>query len=117
MPNSTHQPRPLPLWTNLGSLPWVQQFAHSEEEKLKFYITSFSSCLCNSACHLQSVDHVGHVVSESGDLEYWELEFISLTLVLLFGITQPLQTCLIMPVQARHPPPHLDHCSHTCETP
>ena len=40
-----------------------------EEEKLKFYITFFS-CLCNSACPLQSLDHVGHVVSESGDLQY-----------------------------------------------
>ena len=42
----------------------------SEEEKLTFYITSFSFCLCNSACLLRSLDHVGHVVSESGDLEY-----------------------------------------------
>ena len=54
----------------------------------------------------------GKVVSESGDLQYWEMEFISLTLVLLFAIARPLQTCLIMPVQARHAPPHLDHCSH-----
>ena len=54
-----------------------------EEEKLKFYITSFSFCLCNSACPLQSLDHVGRIVSESGDLQYQELEFISLTLVLL----------------------------------
>ena len=38
-----------------------------EEEKLKFYITSCSFCLCNSACSLQSLDHV---VSESGDLQY-----------------------------------------------
>ena len=29
-----------------------------EEERLKFYITSYS-CLCNSACSLQSLDHVG----------------------------------------------------------
>ena len=41
-----------------------------EEKKLKFYITSFSFCLCNSACPLQSLDHVGHVISESGDLQY-----------------------------------------------
>ena len=39
-----------------------------EEEKLTFYITSCSFCLCNSLCSLQSLDHVGHVVSESGDL-------------------------------------------------
>ena len=38
------------------------------EEKLKFYITSCSFCLHNSACSLQSLDHVGHVVSESGDI-------------------------------------------------
>ena len=36
-----------------------------EEEKLKFYITSCSFCLCNSACSLQNLDHVGHVVPES----------------------------------------------------
>ena len=40
------------------------------EEKLKFYIISCSFCLCNSACSLQSLDHVGHIVSESGDLQY-----------------------------------------------
>ena len=48
--------------------------------------------------------NVDHVISESEDLQYQELEFISLTLVLPFAIAQPLQTCLIMPVQARHPP-------------
>ena len=42
----------------------------SEEQKLKFYITSCSFCLCNSACPLQSLDHVGHVVLENGDLQY-----------------------------------------------
>ena len=41
-----------------------------EEEKLKFYITSFSFCLCNSVCPLQNLDRVGNVVSESGDLQY-----------------------------------------------
>ena len=30
-----------------------------EEEKLKFYITSCSFCLCNSACSLQNLDHIG----------------------------------------------------------
>ena len=45
-------------------------FEGNEEEKLKFYITSCSFCLCNSACSLQSLDHVGDVVSESGDLQY-----------------------------------------------
>ena len=85
--------------------PGAYLIAPLEEEKLKFYITSFSFCLCNSASPLQNLDHISHVVSESGDLQYWELEFISLTLVLLFAITQSLQTCLIMPVHARHPPP------------
>ena len=41
-----------------------------EEEMLKFYITSCLFCLCTSACSLQSLDHVGHVVSESGDLKH-----------------------------------------------
>ena len=45
--------------------PWT-----IEEEKLKFYITSCPSCLCNSACSLQNQDHVGHIVSESGGLQY-----------------------------------------------
>ena len=67
-----------------------------EEKKLKFYITSCSFCLCNSACPLQSLDHIGHVGSENGDLQYWELKLISLTLVLLFAIAQPLQICLIL---------------------
>ena len=88
-----------------------------EEETLKFYITSCSFCLCNSACSLQSLDHIGHIVSESGDLQYWELELTSLSLVLLFATAQPLQTCLIMSVQVRQSPPHLDCCSHTRKTP
>ena len=78
-----------------------------EEETLKFYITSCSFCLCNSAFSLQSLDHIGHVVSESGDLQYWELELTSLSLVLLLATAQPLQTCLIMSVQVRHPLPIL----------
>ena len=41
-----------------------------EEENVKFYITSCSFCLCNSACSLQSLDHVGHVVYKSGNLQY-----------------------------------------------
>ena len=93
-----------------------QSPGYCEEEKLKFYITSCSSCLCNSSCCLQSLDHVGHVVSESGDLKYQELELISLTFVLLFATAQPLQSCLIIPVhvKVRRPPPHLDcySCVH-----
>ena len=41
----------------------------NEEEKLNFYSTSFSFCLCNSACPLQSLDHVGPIASESEDLQ------------------------------------------------
>ena len=67
---------------------FFQEFYGFEEGKLKFYITSFS-CFCNLACPLQSLDHVGHVVSESGDLKYQELEFILLTLVLLFASLSP----------------------------
>ena len=73
-----------------------KSFYISEEEKLKFYITSCSFCLYNSVCFLQSLDHVGHIISESGDSQ---LELFSLTLVLLFTIAQPLKTHLIMPVQ------------------
>ena len=53
-------------------LQWVIEASGvgNEEEKLKFCITSWSFCLCNLACSLQSLDHVGHVVSESGDLQY-----------------------------------------------
>ena len=85
----------------------------NEEEKLNFYITTCSFCLCNSACSLQSLNQVGHVVSERGDLQYQELELISLTLVLLFAIARLLKTCFITPVcvKVRHPPPHLDCCS------
>ena len=39
-----------------------------EEEKLKFYITSCSFCLCNPACFLQSLDHIG--------LRKWELSIV-----------------------------------------
>ena len=47
---------------------WKLDHKEGEEEKLKFYITSCSFCLCNSAFSLLSLDHVGHVVSESGNL-------------------------------------------------
>ena len=43
-------------------------FTDDEEEKFKFYIASCLFCLCNSACSLQSLDHIGHIVLESGDL-------------------------------------------------
>ena len=91
---------------------WQHQWI--EEEKLKFYITSCSFCLYNSGCSLQSLDHIGRIVSESGALQYYKLELISLTLVLLFDIAQPLQAGLIMPVcvKVMHPPPHLDCCPH-----
>ena len=51
-------------------LQWVTEASReeNEEEKFNFYITSCSFCLCNSACSLQSLGHVGHVVLESGDL-------------------------------------------------
>ena len=52
-----------------------------EENMLKFY-NSCSFCLGNSVCSLKSLDHVGHAVSESGDLQYLELELASLTIVL-----------------------------------
>ena len=46
-------------------LQWVIEAlrGRNEEEKLKFSIISFF-CLCNSACSLQSLDHVSHIVSD-----------------------------------------------------
>ena len=104
---------------SLPSEPPVYRVHFIEEETLKFYITSCSFCLCNSDYSLQSLDHIGHVVSESGDLQYQKLELVSLTLVLLFAIAQPLQTSLIMPVHVKVRPslPHLDCCSHVHDTP
>ena len=65
------------LWMSYQNMRWcfLQQVieasrAGNEEEKLEFYITSCSFWLCNSAFSLQSLDHVGHVVSESRDLQY-----------------------------------------------
>ena len=70
----------------------------NEEEKLKFYTTSCSFCLCNSACSLQSLDHVG--------LRKWGLAILGTGAY----FTHPCpalcnhpapenpQTCLIMPV-------------------
>ena len=69
-----------------------------EEDKLKFYITSCSFGLCNSACSSQSLDQVG--------LRKWGLTVLGIgaylthpcpalynfTTVLLFTIAQPLQT-------------------------
>ena len=80
---------------------------------------SCSFCLCNSASFLQSLDNVDFDLSENGDFHYWELEFISLSLVQLFAVSQSLQTCLITPVhvKARHPPLHLDYSSHAHKTP
>ena len=40
-----------------------------EEEKLTFYITSCSLCLCNSACSLQSLDPRGHILVSATFLE------------------------------------------------
>ena len=45
-------------WTHHSLVFWRH---HNEEEKLKFYrkFTSCSFCLCNPACSLQSLDHIG----------------------------------------------------------
>ena len=58
-----------------------------EEEKLKFYITSCPFCLCNSACTLQSLDHIG--LRKSGLTILGTGAYLP---VLLFTIAQPLQT-------------------------
>ena len=41
--------------THSSVLGW-KSHGQSEEEKLKFYITSYSFCLCNPACSIQSLD-------------------------------------------------------------
>ena len=40
-----------------------EEASYCEEEKLKFYITSFSFCLCNSACLLQSLGRPDYLSS------------------------------------------------------
>ena len=104
------------VMTNLDSKLKSRDF---EEEKLKLYITSCSFCLCNSACSLQSLDHVGHVVSESGDLIVLGTgAYLTHSCPALCNCPAPA-TCLIMPVcvKVRHPPLHLDCCSCVHETP
>ena len=82
------------------------------EEKLKFYITSCLFCLCNSACSLKILDHVGYAVLESGGLhQYLELELISLTLVLLFAVAQPGKPASsACPCKGQASPSHLGCC-------
>ena len=71
----------------------------NEEEKLKFYITSWSFCLCNSAYSLQSLDHVG--------LRKWGLTIQGIGVYLTHSCTALCnppapanpQTHLIMPVR------------------
>ena len=62
----------------------------NEEEKLKFYITSFSFCLYNSACPLQSLDHVGH------SFRKWGLEILGTGVYL----THPCQALCSRPAPA-----------------
>ena len=71
----------------------------SEEEKLKFCITSCSFCLCNPACSFQSLDHIG--------LRKWGLTILGTAAYLahpcpaLCNRPAPAnpQTCLITPVR------------------
>ena len=65
------------LWMTYQNMRWcfLQRVIEAsrrgnEGEELKFYITSCSFSLCNSAYSLQSLDHIGHLVLESGDLQY-----------------------------------------------
>ena len=69
-----------------------------EKDKFKFYIAFCSFCLCNSACSLQSLDHIG--------LRKWGLTILETGAYLTFPCpalcNRPApanpQTCLIMPV-------------------
>ena len=93
------------LWMSYQNMRWCflqwvigASRKGNEEEKLKFYITSCSFCLCNSACSLQSLDHVG--------LRKWGLTILGTGAYLthpcpaLCNCPAPAnpQTCLIMPV-------------------
>ena len=68
------------------------------KDKFKFYIAFCSFCLCNSACSLQSLDHIG--------LRKWGLTILETGAYLTFPCpalcNSPApanpQTCLIMPV-------------------
>ena len=62
-----------------------------EEEKLKFSTTSGSFSLCNLVCSLQSLDHVGHVVSgKRGLLTMFRAETsLSLTFAPLLQLPRP----------------------------
>jgi len=66
----SHEIKTLAPWKKSYDQLSILKSRDFEEEKLKLYITSCSFCLCNSVCSLQSLDHVGHVVSESVDLQY-----------------------------------------------
>ena len=93
------------LWMSYQNMRWcflqcIKEASRkgNEEEKLKFYTISCSFCLCNSACSLQSLDHVG--------LRKWGLTILGTGAY----FTHPCpalcnhpapenpQTCLIMPV-------------------
>ena len=63
------------LWMSYQNMRWcfLQRAIEAsregnEEEKLNFYITSSSFCLCNPACSLQSLDHI--------DLRKWGLTIL-----------------------------------------
>ena len=64
-------------------LQWVIEASRgeNEEEKLQFYIISCSFCLCNSACSLQSLDHVGHSLKKWGlnNTRDWNLSHLPLS--------------------------------------
>ena len=79
----------------------IQYAAAAAAESLQLYPT-----LCDPIDGSPPGSHI------PGILQARTLEWV--TLVLLFAIVRPLQTCLIMPVcvKVRHPPPHLDCCSH-----
>ena len=92
---------------SFGLILFSSQISSFEEEKLKFYITSFF-CLCHSARSLQSLDHIGHVVSESGDLQYQKLELISLSLSCYLQLPSPCKPAYhAVQAKVRLPPPIL----------
>ena len=74
------------------------QLSNYEEEKLKFYITSCSFFLCDSACSLQSLDHIS--LRKRGLTILGTGAYLTPRCPALCNRPAPAnpQTCLIMPV-------------------
>ena len=87
-----------PMFTTVPAL-FPKKAVKVKTNKSKFYMISCSFCLCNSACSLQSLDHVGHTQSQKVGTDNTRNQSLSHSpLSCSLESPQPLQTCLIMPV-------------------